>query len=69
MPHDLVHQLAVHDEKVVKVVLTVHHEAKTPNTDADSMTRRKVLDQITDLDSQVSAVVLAPLLQLHLKQK
>jgi hypothetical protein len=65
--HDQVPPLAlVPDERVVKVVLTAHPEEKVPpvvNTDADSMTRRKVLDQITDLDSQVSAVV--PVLQLR----
>lgn len=49
----------VPDEREVKVVLTAHPEVTAVRevTDADSMTRRRVPDQITDLDSPVSVVV------------
>jgi len=56
----------VPDERVVKVVLTVHPEETVlpvVNTDADSTTRRKVLVQITDLDSPVLDVVPVPQLR------
>jgi hypothetical protein len=45
------------DEREAKVVPTAHPEERAVNTDADSMTRRRVPDQTTDLDSPVSAVV------------
>lgn len=51
------------DERVVRVVLTVHPEERERVTDADSMTRRRVLAQTTDHDSPVSDVV--PVLHLR----
>lgn len=57
--HDQVPPQVVPDEREVKVVLTAHPEVTEARevTDADSMTRRRVPDQITDLDSPVSVVV------------
>lgn len=61
----------VHEEREVKVALTVHPEVTVVReaTDADSMTRRRVPDQTTDLDSPVSAVVQVPQLRKQLYPK